>query len=293
MIFRHAETVPTVIYHTFPKSRLWSTVVGFLSDNALCGVKTATSASNPCMDLTESLERMNEKTPKVSYAGIRILLVAKYQMVQESLKLLIESGKDMSVQGTYSFSETFTDCVEMPEADVAVVYVSEGDRVEIIGDLINRHSGLRVVAIVAGADLDAQADALKLGAVGIVQKEQSPKLLMEAIRQTYSGESWLNQVLLNKILERSKTKGKKMPGFALRTETESLTCRELEVIKMIGEGLKNKTIAERLFISEATVRHHLSSIYGKVAVEDRLNLVIFAYRQGLIKLSDAPHENVP
>ena len=224
---------------------------------------------------------MSERSPITSKRPIRVLLIAKYQMVQESLKLLIESNRDVTVTGTHSFTE---DVGRSSTADVAVIYLSSGDRVEIISDLLRRMPGLRVVVLVAGVDLDSQADALKLGAVGIVQKEQSPKLLIEAIRQTYNGETWLNQVLLNKILERDKSIGKKSQKPLFRLDADSLTTRELEVISMIGEGLKNKNIAERLFISEATVRHHLSSVYGKVGVEDRLNLIIFAYKNGLIKL---------
>ncbi|MGB7208318.1 MAG: response regulator transcription factor [Pyrinomonadaceae bacterium] len=177
---------------------------------------------------------------------------------------------------------------DLAPADVAVVYISTGDRVEIISDLLRQKAGLPVVLIIASVDLDSQAEALKLGAVGIVHKEQNPKLLIEAIRQTYNGETWLNQVLLNKILEKSKSSDKTSAKGHFHMNTDSLTARELEVVKMIGEGLKNKIIAERLSISEATVRHHLSSIYGKVGVEDRLNLVIFAYQKGIITLTDQP-----
>jgi DNA-binding NarL/FixJ family response regulator len=213
---------------------------------------------------------------------IRVLLITKYKLVQESLELLIESNRDLAVIGAFSFGEDGEQWDGTPPADVAVVYLSDGDRLEVIADLLAKMPELRVILIVAGADLDSQAAALKLGAVGIVHKEQSPKLLIEAIRQTHAGETWLNQVLLYKLLERGKTNGKRSPKPADDQGAEALTARELEVVKMIGEGLKNKKIAERLQISEATVRHHLSSIYGKVGVEDRLNLVILAYRNGLI-----------
>lgn len=235
---------------------------------------------------------MIESTPQSSNKPIRALLISKYQIVQESLKLLIESSRGLTVAGTYSFTEDLGKTTNIAPADVAVVYLSTGDRVEIISDLLRQLPGLRVVVIITSADLDSQASALKLGAVGIVHKEQSPKILIEAIRQTYNGETWLNQVLLNRILERDKSKGKKSTKTLFQLDFDALTVREHEVIKMIGEGLKNKIIAERLFISEATVRHHLSSIYGKIGVEDRLNLVIFAYRKGIIELTDLPGETV-
>lgn len=229
---------------------------------------------------------MSERIHVSSSKTINVVLISRYQIVQESLKLLIDSSRGLSVAGTFSFAENLHQLTELSSADVAVVYISTGDRVEIISDLLQRKPGLPVVLIIASVDLDSQAEALKLGAVGIVHKEQNPKLLIEAIRQTYNGETWLNQVLLNKILEKGKSTDAGASRTRFQQDVDSLTVRELEVVKMIGEGLKNKSIAERLSISEATVRHHLSSIYGKVGVEDRLNLVIFAYQKGLIKLTE-------
>lgn len=84
--------------------------------------------------------------------------------------------------------------------------IARDDRLEMISDLLGKKPGLRVVVIVDGDDLDSQAVALKLGAVGIVEKERSPRMLFEAIRQTYKGETWLNQVLLGKLLERDRPK---------------------------------------------------------------------------------------
>jgi DNA-binding NarL/FixJ family response regulator len=234
---------------------------------------------------------MNERSTKSLRKLIRVLLISKFQIVRESLKLLIESDRDLTVAGIQSFTENVEKSTSIVRSDVAVVYFSAGDRVEIISDLLQKMPGLRVVVIIEGADLESQAQALKLGAVGIVQKEHSPRLLIEAIKQTHSGDTWLNQVLLNRILERDKLNGKKSAKLLIQSDAESLTARELEVIDMVGEGLKNKNIAARLLISEATVRHHLSSIYGKIGVTDRQNLVIYAYQNGLIKLSEIPSEN--
>jgi DNA-binding NarL/FixJ family response regulator len=228
---------------------------------------------------------MNARTP-TSTRTIRVLLISKYRIVQESLKLLLDSSRGLSVAGSYSFTDCNGNIAQLADADVAVVYVSAGDRVDVISELLDHMPGLRVVLIIESEDLDSQAEALKLGAVGIVHKEQNPKLLIEAIRQTYNGETWLNQVLLNKLLDKGRSTERVWSKNPSQGHLDSLTARELEVIAMIGEGLKNKSIAERLLISEATVRHHLSSIYGKLGVEDRLNLVIFAYQKGLIKLPD-------
>lgn len=97
--------------------------------------------------------------------------------------------------------------------------------------------------------------------------------------------TWINQALLTKVLT-SKTDKKEGPKSWDWERSNELTRRELEVVTMIGRGLKNKDIADTMHISEATVRHHLSSIYSKVGVDDRLNLVIYAFQKGLIDLAD-------
>jgi DNA-binding NarL/FixJ family response regulator len=224
-------------------------------------------------------------SPKSNDDSIRVVVVANYELVRDSLKALIDSNREMSVVARVSYDEDLSKPDPVLEANVAVLYYSPGDRIEIIADLIEVLPDVRVVLVVDRADLDSQAKAIKFGAVGIVHKEQSHKMLVEAIRQTHKGDTWLNQVILNKILVGQRSgKDSSLNAIAAKNP-DALTPRELEVTRLIGVGLKNKEIAQRLSITEATVRHHLSSIYGKVGVDDRLNLAIFAHHAGIIKLT--------
>jgi len=215
---------------------------------------------------------------------IKVLLVGKYDIVQKSLSHLIESNEDLSITGLHKFDHENCTHSCVSRADVAVVYLTAEDQVDVVSDLLSENPALRVVILVAGADLDSQARALKMGAVGIVQIDQSPKLLVESIRQTYAGETWLNQTLLHKILEREKRPNDRSSMGGNGIQSENLTNRELEVIKLLAAGRKNKELANQLSVSEATIRHHLSSIYGKIGVDDRLNLVIYAYENGLVNM---------
>lgn len=232
---------------------------------------------------------MRSHRPNSNKERIRVLFIAKHQMVQESFKLLIESSSDFIVTETISFENSVDRISTVPMPDVAVIYLAGDERVEIISDLLEILPDLRIVVTVASGDLELQARALELGAVGIVHEEQSSGLLIEAIKQTYSGETWLNQVLLNKLLQRKKSAdkadGKRGSKIDPDSGIETLTSRELEVLTLIGAGLKNKQIAQQLLISEPTVRSHLSAIFGKFGVDDRLNLVIKAYRSGLLEVS--------
>src|SRR5262249_55445781 len=132
-------------------------------------------------------------------------------------------------------------------------------------------------------DSEIHLKAVRLGAMGIVMKTDPSNLLFKAIRKVHSGEAWLNRSIMAAVIMGIHDNRPEKP----RTETKkvaSLTERELEVIASVGEGLKNKQIGERLFISEATVRHHLTSIFEKLEVADRLELMIYAYQHGLAKI---------
>lgn len=229
---------------------------------------------------------MNTTTPSTPDKHIKILLFSRFRIVQQSVKLLIESSRGLAVKcSTVPLDEIGRkDCVL--DSEIAVVHFLADDRRELISDLLKKKPELRIIVLADGLDIETQAQLFKLGAFGIVQKEQGLDPLIDAIRRIHVGETWLNLALLNKILETGKPNSRKAKkGFRVENG-ESLTSRELEIIRIIGEGLKNKEIGERLNISEATVRHHLSSIYAKIGVEDRLNLVIFAYERGLIKMND-------
>jgi DNA-binding NarL/FixJ family response regulator len=128
--------------------------------------------------------------------------------------------------------------------------------------------------------------AFELGAMGVVLKDQSIDTLVRAIRKLHAGEAWLERVqtanLLNAIRRRRDPEDVKI---------ESLTKREREVILMVGQGLNGAAIGERLFISEATVRNHLTSILSKLELANRFELAVYAFRHRLVELS--PAEPVP
>ncbi len=96
--------------------------------------------------------------------------------------------------------------------------------------------------------------------------------------------AWLDRIMTANILQELSPRNRLQKRSPDEIKMERLTNREREIIKLVGEGLKNKQIAERLFISEVTVHHHVTSIYSKLEVADRLELVIYAYRNGLAEL---------
>lgn len=230
---------------------------------------------------------MTKTDTKSQSLQIRISIIARHKLVRECLTCLIEGSSDLTVVTASSFVPDCADFGEVKGTDVAVIYLAAADSTEVIRNVLDSDPQLKVVMITDGEDLECSTQALKLGAVGIVRSDQSSKLLTEAIRRAFKGETWLNQALLTNLLKNGDPDGAKATNGSHGPKPETITPREVEVISMIGKGLKSKVIAERLGISEATVRHHLSSIYGKLGVDDRLNLVIYAFEKGLIQLNDS------
>ena len=134
-------------------------------------------------------------------------------------------------------------------------------------------------------DLDLHSQAVRRGALGLVQKGASADVLVRAIYKVHGGEAWFDRTLMGRALVELTRARDVTPEAPAAAQLASLTKREREIIRLVGEALKNKAIAERLRISEATVRHHLTSIYEKLGVSDRLELVVYAYRY---KLAEPP-----
>jgi DNA-binding NarL/FixJ family response regulator len=116
--------------------------------------------------------------------------------------------------------------------------------------------------------------------MGVVLKEQAPEVLLKAIQKVHAGEVWLDRTMLASVLG-ELTANRATPVDAEAAHIAMLTGREYEVIAQVRQGLKNKQIANHLGITETTVRHHLSSIFDKLGVASRLELVIFAHQRGL------------
>ena len=214
----------------------------------------------------------------------KVSAFATYNLVRNYLQLLLEGDRNLSVLDIVGTTEDLIEKVAFNQPDVVLICLieNEGKNIKVIEDLRRLSPQMKVVILSSPDSQLDQTAALKLGVTGIVGTNQNARVLTRAIQQVSDGEVWLNQKLIEGLLNNnfSSDDGKTRSRNFYRED--ALTNRELEVVRMIGLGLKNKDISERLFISEATVRHHLSSIYSKLNIEDRLNLAIYAYRQRIV-----------
>lgn len=221
----------------------------------------------------------------ISRKTTRVTILSTYTLINDCLQVLLESDKELKVLDIVSTKSELIQKISQNPPDVVLVCLmdNEGKNINSIPDLFEAAPHIKIVVLSTPNSMLDQPAALKLGVTGIVGTNQNFRTLIRAIRQVSEGEVWLNQKLIAQLLggnlynanEFSKTKG-------LYSENE-LTNREREVVALVGVGLNNKDISKKLHISEATVRHHLSSIYSKLYVKDRLNLAIFAYQQGIVQ----------
>lgn len=213
---------------------------------------------------------------------IRLLLLGPHAIGRAGLRLLVESGPDMTVIGETASSSEAVRMASHEQPDIILVDLNhEGAHLECLPSLFEAAKASRVLVLMEGQDHELGQRAVRLGATGIVFKDKAPDVLIAAIQKVHAGEAWLDRFTIASVLtEMSRGKHTK-PGSPDAENIAALTKREREVITLVALGLRNKQIAERLFISDVTVRHHLTSVFSKLLVSDRFELMIYAYRHGL------------
>lgn len=213
-----------------------------------------------------------------------VTIFATYNLIKTYLKLLIEGDQQLNVINQAGTMQELLKEVSHSKPDVILICLlkNEGQNIDIIQDLFQAAPETKIVILSSPDSLLDKPAALKLGVTGFVGTNQNEKVLIRAIRQVSEGEVWVNQKLIAELLNDRFAAGR---GKNKNDEffKEQITPREIEIIKLIGLGMRNKDISKKLYISEATVRCHLSSIYGKLNIDDRLNLAIYAHQQGLIQ----------
>jgi two-component system, NarL family, nitrate/nitrite response regulator NarL len=214
---------------------------------------------------------------------IRILLIDDHAVVRAGLRMIVQSRPGMTIVGEAgNRSDALALAAsERPEIILLDLDLGGDSGTALIAELLAAASKARIIILTGLRDPNAHQQAVLLGAMGIVKKEKAAEVLIAAIERVNEGEAWLDPSLMAGVLNEVTRSGKAVKTDPEAEKISSLTRRELEVVALIGEGIKNKEIAGRLFISETTVRHHLTSIYDKLGVSDRVELLIYAFRHGL------------
>ena len=212
---------------------------------------------------------------------IRVLVVEDHTIMRAGLCMLLESQGCMAVVGEVGNCADALAAVTCTQPDVILLdlFLGEENALDCLSRLRAAASGARILVLTGVCEPALHHQAVLLGVVGLVLKEKAPETLLKAIERVHAGEVWIERTMMANVLDQVTRPSQPSDPEAVRLVT--LTEREREVIVCVGQGFRNKQIAGRLFISEVTVRHHLTSIYNKLGVSDRLELVIYAYQHGL------------
>jgi two-component system nitrate/nitrite response regulator NarL len=219
---------------------------------------------------------------------IRIEIIDNQVLVRAGLRLLIEGQTEMEVIGEAGNIDEGLDLAARlkPEIILLEINLSADPCFEVIPKLIGTSDQARVILVTSAYSSQVFLQAVQSGVMGVVTKTQKPEVLIKAIEKVHAGEVWIERSLMANLLTRLSHNHRSNGNNPEAERINKLSDRERQIIQLIGHGLKNKQIAAQLCISETTVRHHLTSVFSKLEVSDRLELLVYAHRSGLAKIPE-------
>ena len=229
---------------------------------------------------TVVVEQLAEEGPR----PIRILISDDHPIVRDGLRKLLGLEDDLEVVGEAGDGEATVLLVEKLDPDVLLLDLRMPG-VDGFGALqrlrkLNRRT--RVIILTASEDKNEFVQAMKLGCSGIVLKQTAADLIIKSIRRVHAGEIWLDSNTTAAVMQQfsSPLDGASQSGTRAH-DRSPLSNREREIVALVAQGYKNKEMAEKMFISEQTVKNHLHNIFDKLGVSDRLELALYAIHKGL------------
>jgi two-component system, NarL family, nitrate/nitrite response regulator NarL len=216
---------------------------------------------------------------------IRVLIADDKTLFRDGLANLVAGQKDLDIAGTVDSAATANEQLRLIRPDIVLLgWAATAPASQRIFATI--HEGklpTRVIMLMAEEVKDDLVEAIRQGCSGILPKSTSTELLLKCIRKVHAGEFWLDRMTTADVIRRlaKKGSGNSAARQGLREQGAALSAREREIVGLIAQGFKNKDMAERLFISEQTVKNHLHNIFDKLGVSDRLELALYAIHHKL------------
>lgn len=214
---------------------------------------------------------------------IRVLVVDDQALVRGGFRLILDSQPDIEAVGEAADGqEALTLCRELlPDVVLMDVRMPGMDGLEATRHLLSAGRGPRVLMLTT-FDLDQYVyDAMRAGASGFLLKDVRPEQLAEAVREVAAGETLLAPAITERLIRQFVRRPR--PGASKPQTLERLTERELSVLTLMARGRSNAEIATQLFLSETTVKSHVTHLFSKLGLRDRAQAVIVAYESGLVE----------
>lgn len=211
---------------------------------------------------------------------INILIADDHSMVRQGLKQILELEKDIAVTAQASNGNEAVKLAREYKPDIVLMDINMPgiNGLQAIKEIKQEKLPCKVIVLTIHEDREYLFKTLQMGAEGYVLKDAEPAVLIEAIRSVYNGQSYIQPNMTRELV-------KEFNRVTLhekdKNEDNNLTSREIQVLELIAEGMINKEIARQLYISEKTVKNHVSNIFKKLDVSDRTQAAIYAFKHNI------------
>jgi len=215
---------------------------------------------------------------------VRIVLADDHQMFRDALRRLLDAEPDLVVVGEAGDGEEAVALTLQYEPDILLLDVAmpHANGMQVLEQIAAASKATRIIMVTGTVEENELRQALRLGARGFVLKESGAMQLLESIRIVHGGDYFVGRECMADLVSAVRSRGLAIDGKTPRQNADfGLTARERQIVLAVVNAYQNKEIAEKFAISEKTVKHHLTNIFNKVGVSNRLELALFAVHHHL------------
>jgi two-component system, NarL family, nitrate/nitrite response regulator NarL len=214
---------------------------------------------------------------------VRIVIADGHALLREGLRSLLEEQPGFHVIGEAAEGQEIAQLSEQLSPDILLLdlQMPRISAMEVLHSIAEKNKKIRIVLLAAAIERGQASEAFQLGARGIMRKDMDARSLYKCIRAVMSGKYWVMREAISDLSQIIDSEGFPGEGTA-RSKNFSLTNREMEILAVVVSGSTNREIARQFSISEQTVKHHITNIFDKLGVYNRLELALFAIHHGLI-----------
>lgn len=219
---------------------------------------------------------------------IRILIADDHQLLREGIRNFLSLEPDFEIIGeAANGEEAIARTVELrPDVLLLDINMPKASGIEVASRLKESCPEVRILALTIHDDQNYMMNMIQSGAAGYLLKDVEPSMMVQAVRRVYAGESYVEPSLTKKLFQgiTNREEKKVAPAAPGITEGDRLSAREIEVLRLIGKGMSNAEIARTLYLSEKTVKNHLTNIFRKIDVTDRTQAVLYAIKHKIVNV---------